>query len=69
MAIDPDDLLTQYNLACMYSQLGKSGEALDLLERLLPQANHETKAWIRHDADLQPLHSEPRWQQLLELMG
>ena len=41
--------------------------ALDLLERLLPNANHETKAWVRHDSDFDILHAHPRWQRILEL--
>src|SRR2546430_2181698 len=41
LAIDPDDVLTQYNVACVYSILGDLEEALDLLERLLPNAGHE----------------------------
>ncbi len=69
LAIDPDDILTQYNVACMYSVLGESEAAFDLLERLLPHANHEAKAWARHDSDLVPLHGDPRWQRVLELTG
>lgn len=67
LAIDPDDVLTQYNVACVYSLLGEAQPALDLLDRLLPQANHETKAWLQHDSDLAPLHGHPRWQKILEL--
>ncbi len=67
LAIDPDDLLTQYNVACVYSLLGDLERALDLLERLLPNANHETKAWVLHDSDFDPLHNDPRWQKVLDL--
>ena len=68
LAIDPDDILTQYNVACMYSLLGDIDPALDLLEGLLPQANHETKAWVRQDSDFDPLRSHPRWQRVLALV-
>ena len=34
LAIDPDDVLTQYNAACIYSLLGDIDPAFDLLERL-----------------------------------
>lgn len=67
LAIDPDDLLTQYNAACVHSLLGDTESALDLLERLLPQANHETKAWVRHDSDFANLRNHTRWQKILEL--
>jgi adenylate cyclase len=69
LAIDPDDILTQYNVACVYSQLGDIEPAFDLLERLLPHANHETKAWIKHDSDFDPLRNHPRYQKVLELIG
>src|SRR5207248_1912832 len=69
LAIDPDDVLTQYNAACVYSLLGDIEPAFDLLERLLPHANHETKAWIKHDSDFDPLRSHPRYQKVLELIG
>jgi adenylate cyclase len=69
MATDPDDLLTQYNVACVYSKLGELDAAFDLLERLLPHANHETKAWVRHDPDFEALRAQPRYQRLLALLS
>ncbi len=69
LSIDPDDTLTQYNAACVYSLTGQHDQAFDLLERLLPHANHETKAWIKHDSDFDALHSHPRYQKILELIG
>jgi adenylate cyclase len=69
LAIDSDDVLTQYNVACVYTRLGDIERAFDLLERLLPHANHETKAWIRHDSDFDPLRSHPRYQKVIELIG
>src|SRR6266513_1469632 len=69
LAIDPDDVLTQYNVACVHSLLGEIEPAFELLERLLPHANHETKAWIKHDSDLDPLRSHSRYQKILELIG
>ena len=69
LAIDPDDILTQYNAVCAYSLLGDIEPAFDLLERLLPHAGHELKAgWIIHDSDLDPLRSHPRYKKILELI-
>ncbi|HQR23500.1 MAG TPA: TIR domain-containing protein [Steroidobacteraceae bacterium] len=68
VATDPDDVLTQYNVACIYSKLGEYDAAFDLLERLLPQANHETRSWVRHDADFDPLRTLPRYQKVLQLI-
>jgi adenylate cyclase len=70
LAIDPDDVLVQYNVACVYSLLGDLEQAFDLLERLLPNAGYELKrGWIKHDSDLDPLRSHPRYQKVLEVIG
>jgi len=68
LATDPDDLLTQYNVACVYAMAGDCNRAFDLLERLLPHANHETKLWIKVDSDFDGLRSLPRYQKVLELI-
>jgi len=68
LAIDPDDILTLYNVACVYALLGEIDPAIDLLERLLPQANHETKAWVKHDSDLGAIRTHPRYRNLLDLI-
>ena len=68
MATDPDDVLTQYNVACVYSKLGELEVAFDLLERLLPHANHETKSWVRYDPDFDALRTQPRYAKVLELL-
>ena len=68
MAMDPDDVLTQYNVACVYSKLGELEVAFDLLERLLPHANHETKSWVRYDPDFDALRTQPRYSKVLELL-
>ncbi len=67
LAIDPDDILTQYNVACVYARLGRLDAAFDLLERLLPHANHETKSWIKVDSDFDALREHARYERILEL--
>ena len=69
MAIDPEDILTLYNVAGVHCRLGDHDGAFDLLERLLPRANHETKSWIKLDSDFDGLRSHPRYQRVLELIG
>jgi adenylate cyclase len=66
LAIDPDDILVQYNVACIYSRLGDLEQALDLLERSLPRTGPEWTRWIRHDSDLDPLRDHPRFHKILE---
>jgi len=68
LAIDPDDIMTQYNVACMYTKLRDFERAFDLLERVLPHANHETKSWIKVDSDLDVLRTLPRYQKVLGLI-
>jgi adenylate cyclase len=70
LAIDPHDIYTQYNSACIYANLGDIERALDLLERAVPKPGHELKhGWIKHDSDLDPLLSHPRFQKILETIG
>jgi adenylate cyclase len=69
LAIDPDDVLTLYNVGCFHSLAGEPDAAIDLLERLLPQANDETRAWVRNDSDFDPIRSHPRYQDVLKLLG
>ena len=68
-ADDPDDPLTQYNLACGYTHLGDFDAAFDLLERSLPRAGPEIREWIKHDSDFDRLRDHPRYQKILELIG
>ena len=69
LAIDPDDRLAKYNVACFYSLMGEHERAIDLLIELLPGATHETKRWVRYDSDLDPIRRQPRFSQVLELLG
>ena len=69
LAMDPDDPLTLYNIACGYTTLGDLDAAFDLLERSLPRAGPEIRQWIKHDSDFDPLRDHPRYQKILELTG
>jgi adenylate cyclase len=68
LAIDPDDVLTLYNVGCFHSLIGEADAAIDLLERLLPQANDETRAWVKNDSDFDPIRDHPRYQNVLKLL-
>ena len=69
LALDPDDVLTKYNIACLYCAFGDLDGAFDLLIDILPRTNQETKAWILNDTDFDPLHGHPRWQTVVEMAG
>ncbi len=66
LAIDPDDSLAQYNVACFYSLAGEHDKAIILLQGLLPNATPERKTWIRIDSDLDPIRNHPRFADILE---
>jgi len=68
LAIDPEDRLAKYNVACFYSLVGEHERAIDLLMELLPGATHETKRWVEHDSDLDAIRSHPRFPKVLELL-
>jgi adenylate cyclase len=68
MAIDPDDQMTQYNVACAYCTLGDLDTAFDLLEKALRNASDWMKSWIKFDSDFDPLRKLPRYQKLRELI-
>ena len=67
LAVDPDDVMTRYNIACFYSLRDEFDRAFELLEALLPKAPGDMKAWVLNDSDFGPLHSNPRWRKVLEL--
>jgi adenylate cyclase len=65
LAIDPDEPLTLYNVACVYALQGNTEQAIDCLENALKHG-FAHKAWIEHDSDLNALHDHPRYQALLQ---
>jgi len=68
LAIDPDDPLAQYNLACGYTRLGDINQAFDLLERSLPRLGPELRQWFKHDSDFDPLRTHPRYEKIAEII-
>jgi serine/threonine protein kinase/tetratricopeptide (TPR) repeat protein len=67
LAMDPEEPMTLYNVACFYSLQGKTGQALDCLENALKHG-FAHKEWIEHDSDLAPLRDQPRYQALLKTL-
>ncbi len=68
LAIEPNDPITLYNVACCYTGLGEKGDALDILERVVALGGR-CKDWIQHDSTLAPLRSHPRFQKVVEALG
>ena len=69
LAIDPDDALTQYNVACGYTKLKEYDAAFDMLERAILAGGPELVGWVKHDSDLDGLRSQPRYNQFLKKIG
>lgn len=67
LAIDPEDVLTRYNVACFCSLVGEHDRAIDLLLELLPQSGRQTKDWVLHDSDLDAVRAHPRFAAVLAL--
>ena len=67
MAVDPDDPMLLYNVACTYGMLGKTEECLYALEQAVSKGWGD-KAWLEHDSDLDSIRSEPRYLALLKAM-
>lgn len=65
LAMDPDEPLVLYNVACIWSLAGRPEEAIDYLERAI-HGGLQQKGWVDHDGNLDPLRSHPRFQALVD---
>jgi len=69
LSLEPDDLLTQYNAACAYALIGEAETAIALLEQAVPRIRGRLRSRIRHDSDFKSLHTDARFQALLQRLG
>jgi len=60
----PDAFSTYYNVACAYSTLGDSDDALDMLDRAV-QHGRGNLEWIEHDPDFDNLRSDSRFDAIV----
>ena len=65
LAIDGDNPDTLYNLACCYALMGESDLALDCLKRANLRGMSIAE-WAENDSDLESLHEDPRFQELMQ---
>jgi len=65
VAIDPDDAGVRYNVACLYSLEGQVDKAIECLEGAV-QVGFGNRDWMENDPDLDPLRSDPRFQELVK---
>ena len=67
LAIDADDPMLLYNVACIYCGLGKNEDAMVSLERAV-DAGFGHKEWIEHDPDLTAIRDMPRFRKIVETL-
>jgi adenylate cyclase len=67
LAIDPDDIMTKYNIACYKVEIGEHDEAMELILEYARQVHVQIKQWFLQDSDLVPLHRHPRWAEAVAL--
>jgi len=65
LEIDPEEGSILYNVACVYSLLGRTEEAIACLEKVMVHGSTFYKNWAAKDSDLDNLRSHPRFQALL----
>ncbi len=64
-AIDPEEPMVLYNVACIQSLAGRYDDALDSLERSV-QRGFRHKNWLAHDSNLDPLRRYPGYKKLIK---
>jgi adenylate cyclase len=65
LAIDPDDAMLLYNMACIYSMAGRTEEALELIERSV-RSGMNRLGWLQNDSNLDAVRDHPRFVAAVE---
>ena len=68
IAIDPHDLVVNYNVACTYAALGELERAVDRIHYAIPDDPVCRRAftdWMKMDISLDPLRPLPEFQRLM----
>ncbi len=67
-AIEAEDAVAVYNLACVSSHLGDADAAFNLLERVIQNRRPLWRHWIENDSDLDAIRNHPRYAQFLTVL-
>jgi adenylate cyclase len=65
LAIDPDEPMLLYNVACIQSLAHQYDDALDTIERAVKMGLTH-KGWLEHDSNLDPLRRHARFKRLIK---
>lgn len=68
IAIDPDDVVAQYNVACVYSIIGDTEKAIQLLQTVLPKSSYYQTLWFRNDSDLDAIRGDIRFTDMFDVI-
>jgi tetratricopeptide (TPR) repeat protein len=64
LEVDPNEVSTLYNVACLSALAGDSSRAFDLLDRAV-ELGWSRPEWLRQDPDLALLRADARYERLL----
>ena len=67
IAMDPEDPMLLYNVACLYGVLGRTDDCLTALEQAVNKGWGD-KAWLEHDSDFDSVRGEARYLALIRAM-
>ncbi len=67
IAMDPEDPMLLYNVACLYGVLGRADDCLTALEQAVNKGWGD-KAWLEHDSDFDTVRNQPRYLALIRAM-
>jgi adenylate cyclase len=68
VAIDPHDLVVNYNVACTYAALGELERAVTRIHHAIPDdpvCRRAFTRWMKMDISLDPLRPLPEFQRLM----
>ncbi len=68
LRIDPDEPITLYNVACVYSLQGRLDDSISCLENAVKNGFRD-KAWFLNDGALAPVRNDPRFLALMATLA
>lgn len=68
MVLRPNEASVHYNAACVFSKLGRKGEAMDAMHKAC-RAGYTGGEWARRDPDLAILHDDPEFKAMFAAGG
>lgn len=65
LEVGGNDLTLKYNLACVYSRVGDTEEAIGFLEEMIGEGVG-LKSWMENDPDLDNIRDDPRYHSMIQ---